>query len=48
MNEFVNLYEAYLLEEKHASANTVASYIRDIKQFDIFVYQFLSYDINIS
>ena len=37
MTDFINLYEQYLLEIKKASANTVASYIRDLKQFDKYV-----------
>lgn len=37
MTDYINLYESYLLEVKHASANTVASYIRDLKQFDTYV-----------
>ncbi len=31
---YIELYEQYLREEKHASANTLASYLRDIHQFD--------------
>ena len=41
MNDLINLYESYLLKEKQASANTVASYMRDIKQFDTYVAQML-------
>ena len=37
MTDQINLYERYLLEVKKASANTVASYIRDLKQFDKYV-----------
>ena len=37
MTDQINLYERYLLEVKQASANTVASYIRDLKQFDKYV-----------
>lgn len=33
MMEYISMYETYLLEVKKASANTVASYMRDIKQF---------------
>ncbi len=33
MAELVTAYENYLLNIKHASANTVASYMRDIRQF---------------
>lgn len=37
MVDYISLYETYLLEIKKASANTVASYIRDLKQFDRYV-----------
>ena len=33
MANLVSVYENYLLNIKHASANTVASYMRDIRQF---------------
>ena len=41
MTDYISLYETFLLETKHASANTVASYIRDLKQFDKYVCEFL-------
>lgn len=34
MTDYISAYETYLLENKHASANTVSSYMRDIKQFE--------------
>ena len=34
MTDYISAYETYLLESKHASANTVSSYMRDIKQFE--------------
>ena len=37
MTDLINLYENYLLEVKHSSANTVASYIRDLRQFHKYV-----------
>ncbi len=37
MTDYINLYEKHLLEVKKSSANTVASYIRDIRQFDKYV-----------
>lgn len=37
MTDYINLYERYLLETKHSSVNTVASYIRDLRQFDKYV-----------
>lgn len=37
MANLVAAYENYLLNIKHASANTIASYMRDIRQFDTYV-----------
>lgn len=37
MVDLVAAYENYLLNIKHASANTVASYLRDIRQFSSYV-----------
>ena len=37
MAGLVSAYENYLLNIKHASANTVASYMRDIRQFDSYM-----------
>ncbi len=37
MANLVSAYENYLLNIKHASANTVASYMRDIRQFTAYV-----------
>ena len=33
MTDYVSQYRNYLAEEKHASANTLSSYIRDLNQF---------------
>ena len=33
MLDLVQAYENYLAKVKHASANTIASYMRDIRQF---------------
>ncbi|MDD6024420.1 MAG: site-specific tyrosine recombinase XerD [Oscillospiraceae bacterium] len=33
MNTFFSAYEQYLANEKHASANTISSYMRDLRQF---------------
>ena len=41
MADYISLYEIYLLEVKNASANTVASYIRDLRQFDKYVCEYL-------
>lgn len=41
MNDLITRYERYLLDVKHSSSNTVASYIRDIRQFDSYVSQSL-------
>ena len=37
MASLVSAYENYLLNIKHASANTVASYMRDIRQFEAYM-----------
>ena len=37
MADLIKQYESYLLEVKKSSDNTVASYIRDLKQFDKYV-----------
>ncbi len=34
MSELLDLYEEYLKTEKRASANTVSSYLRDMRQFE--------------
>ncbi len=39
--DFVSAYENYLINIKHASANTVSSYMRDIRQFRAYVEQHL-------
>ena len=31
--ELIERYGAYLAEEKHASQNTISSYLRDVTQF---------------
>ena len=33
MLDLIQAYENYLSKVKHASANTIASYMRDIRQF---------------
>ena len=33
MADYIAAYQAYLTQEKHASANTLSSYIRDLNQF---------------
>lgn len=40
MVSLVTAYENYLLNIKHASANTVASYMRDIRQFCTYIDEF--------
>ena len=37
MTDYLSMYESYLLNVKQASANTVSSYMRDIRQFDSYV-----------
>lgn len=36
---YLSAYERYLKDEKHASANTVSSYMRDLRQFASYVQQ---------
>ena len=33
MSDWIQAYETYLKMEKRASANTVSSYLRDVRQF---------------
>ena len=37
MTDYITMYEEYLLRVKNASANTVASYLRDVRQFSKYV-----------
>jgi len=37
MQEWIQLFENYLIGEKHASVNTVSSYIRDVRQYTQFL-----------
>ena len=37
MDTYLAAYERYLKDEKHASANTVSSYMRDLKQFASYI-----------
>ncbi|MDD6239868.1 MAG: tyrosine-type recombinase/integrase, partial [Oscillospiraceae bacterium] len=37
MDTYLAEYERYLKDEKHASANTVSSYMRDLKQFASYI-----------
>lgn len=45
MTELVTLFENYLINVKQASANTVASYMRDVRQFDQYVKEQLTGDL---
>ena len=46
MMDSIALYEDFLLNNKKASANTVASYMRDIRQFDTYVTSHLNLTID--
>ena len=37
MTDYMEAYSTYLREEKHASENTVASYLRDVRQFEAYL-----------
>ena len=39
MDDLVSAFQDYLVQIKHASANTVASYMRDIRQFSAYMQQ---------
>ena len=39
MTDYIAQYQTYLTEEKHASANTLSSYIRDLNQFQAWLMQ---------
>lgn len=46
MEDYLALYEDHLLNNKHASANTVASYMRDVRQFEQYVARNLDGDLS--
>ena len=37
MSELLDRYQRYLEQEKHASSNTLASYLRDLRQFELYL-----------
>ena len=37
MTDYVSLYHDYLTQEKHAAANTLSSYMRDLTQFQMWL-----------
>lgn len=39
MGKLVAAYESYLMNIRHASDNTVASYLRDVRQFTTYLEQ---------
>ncbi len=45
MTDYIIQYRTYLMEEKHASANTLSSYIRDLTQFQAWLMQHGSMDL---
>ena len=40
MGKLVAAYESYLMNIRHASDNTVASYLRDVRQFTTYLEPF--------
>lgn len=44
--DYISSYETYLLNIKHASANTVSSYMRDIHQFSTYVSDHLECELD--
>jgi len=42
---YIERYEAYLTNEKHASRNTLASYLRDVRQFAAYVERTIGRDL---
>ena len=48
MPDLLMLYETYLKEEKRASANTVSSYMRDMRQFEAYLAQHEGSLLNVS
>lgn len=45
MTDYIAQYRTYLTEEKHASANTLSSYVRDLTQFQGWLMQHGSMDL---
>lgn len=45
MTDYIAQYRTYLTEEKHASANTLSSYVRDLTQFQSWLMQHGSMDL---
>lgn len=37
--DFISSYEEYLMKDKQASANTIASYMRDLRQFCVYIHE---------
>ena len=37
MTDYTEDYKRYLVEERHASANTLSSYLRDVRQFSVYL-----------
>lgn len=37
MTDYIEDYKRYLVEERHASANTLSSYLRDVRQFSAYL-----------
>lgn len=42
MTDYLSSFEEYLVREKHASANTLSSYLRDVRQFEHYIASILN------
>ena len=41
MSDFISQYESYLLNIKKSSANTLSSYLRDLRQFEVYIREYV-------
>ena len=48
MTDYIEAYRVYLYEERHASANTLSSYIRDVRQFSVYLQSAAQNDLRLA